>query len=117
MEADRVWNSMSAPAKDVLHRHATLGTYMAVVFGVLAVWRILIEAIGFFAGSREQPSTVAAAAPTAVAPAPAGKEFTQNSELRTQNSELRTEICNLQFAICNLKTEDLCWEYFYWRSW
>lgn len=52
MEADRVWNAMSAPAKEVLHRHATLGTYMAVVFGVLAVWRILIEAIGFFAGSR-----------------------------------------------------------------
>src|ERR1700694_4318697 len=48
MEADRVWNSMTAPAKEVLHRHATLGTYMAVVFGVLAVWRILIEAIGFF---------------------------------------------------------------------
>jgi uncharacterized membrane protein len=52
LEADRVWNAMSAPAKEVLHRHATLGTYMAVVFGVLAVWRILIEAVGFFAGSR-----------------------------------------------------------------
>jgi uncharacterized membrane protein len=52
MEADRVWNAMSEPAKAVLHRHAQLGTYMAVVFGVLAVWRILIEAIGFFGGSR-----------------------------------------------------------------
>src|ERR1700676_1896733 len=52
MEADRVWNAMSAPAKEVLHRHATLGTYMAVVFGVLAGWRILLESIGFFAGSR-----------------------------------------------------------------
>src|ERR1700722_16943511 len=37
MEADRVWNAMSEPAKAVLHRHATLGTYMAVIFGVLAV--------------------------------------------------------------------------------
>ena len=52
MEADRVWNAMSAPAKDVLHRHATLGTYMAVVFGVLAIWRTLLEGIGFFGGSR-----------------------------------------------------------------
>jgi uncharacterized membrane protein len=52
MEADRVWNALSEPAKAVLHRHALLGTYMAVVFGVLAVWRILIEAIGFFGGSR-----------------------------------------------------------------
>jgi uncharacterized membrane protein len=52
LEADRVWNAMSAPAKEVLHRHATLGTYMAVVFGVLAVWRILIEGVGFFGGSR-----------------------------------------------------------------
>lgn len=52
LEADRVWNAMSDPAKAVLHRHAMLGTYMAVVFGVLAVWRILIEAIGFFGGSR-----------------------------------------------------------------
>ncbi len=52
MEADRVWKALSEPAKAVLHRHAQLGTYMAVVFGVLAVWRILIEAIGFFGGSR-----------------------------------------------------------------
>jgi len=52
MEADRVWNAMSAPAKAVLHWHAMLGEYFAVVFGVLAVWRILIEGVGFFAGSR-----------------------------------------------------------------
>ena len=52
MEADRVYNAMSAPAKAVFSRHATLGTYMAVVFGVLAIWRILIEAVGIFAGSR-----------------------------------------------------------------
>jgi uncharacterized membrane protein len=52
LEADRIYNALSPPAKAVFSRHATLGTYMAVVFGVLAVWRILIEAIGFFAGSR-----------------------------------------------------------------
>jgi len=52
MEADRVWNIMSAPAKAVLHWHAMLGEYFAIVFGVLAVWRILIQAVGFFAGSR-----------------------------------------------------------------
>ncbi len=52
MEADRVWNAMSAPAKAVLHWHAMLGEYFAVVFAVLAVWRILIEGVGFFAGSR-----------------------------------------------------------------
>jgi len=52
LEADRIYDALSPPAKAVFSRHATLGTYMAVVFGVLAVWRILIEAIGFFGGSR-----------------------------------------------------------------
>lgn len=52
IEGDRVFDAMSAPAKEVFHRHATLGTYMAVVFGVLAVWRILIQGVGFIAGSR-----------------------------------------------------------------
>jgi uncharacterized membrane protein len=52
MEADRVWEILSPPAKAVLHWHAMLGQYFAVVFGVLAVWRILIEGVGFFAGSR-----------------------------------------------------------------
>ena len=52
IEADRVWETMATPAKDVLHRHAMLGEYFAVVFGVLALWRILIEGVGFFSGSR-----------------------------------------------------------------
>jgi uncharacterized membrane protein len=52
MEADRVWNAMSPPAKAILHWHAMLGEYFAVVFAVLAVWRILIQGVGFFAGSR-----------------------------------------------------------------
>ena len=52
IEADRVWNAMPAGAKAVLHWHAMLGQYFAIVFGVLAVWRILIQSVGFFAGSR-----------------------------------------------------------------
>jgi uncharacterized membrane protein len=56
MEGDRLLDlfgkAIGPDAKAVFERHATLGTYMAVVFGVLALWRLLIEAIGFFAGSR-----------------------------------------------------------------
>lgn len=52
MEADRVWKAIGKEAQAVLHRHAEFGEYMAITFGVLAVWRILIEGIGFFAGSR-----------------------------------------------------------------
>ncbi len=52
IEADRVWKAISKDAQAVLHRHAQFGEYMAITFGVLAVWRILIEGIGFFAGSR-----------------------------------------------------------------
>jgi len=52
MEADRIWNALCQPAKDVLHRHAQLGTYLAIAFGVLALWRILIQAFGFVAGTR-----------------------------------------------------------------
>ncbi len=52
MEADRVWKMIGKDAQAVLHRHAELGEYLAITFGVLAVWRILIEGIGFFAGSR-----------------------------------------------------------------
>jgi len=52
LEADRVFDAMSAPAKAVFHWHAMLGEYFAVVFGVLAVWRILIQGVGFFGGSR-----------------------------------------------------------------
>ncbi len=40
------------PAKEVLKRHAELGEYLAIAFGVLAVWRIMIQAFGFMAGSR-----------------------------------------------------------------
>jgi uncharacterized membrane protein len=52
LEANRVYDAMSEPAKLIFGRHAKLGTYMAIVFGVLAVWRILIQGVTFFAGSR-----------------------------------------------------------------
>lgn len=51
-EADRIWNALGQPAKDVLKRHAELGEYLAVAFGVLALWRILLQAFGFMAGTR-----------------------------------------------------------------
>ena len=52
METDRIWNALGQPARDVLKRHAQLGEYLAIAFGVLAVWRILIQGFGFMAGSR-----------------------------------------------------------------
>ncbi len=52
MEADRVWKAMGTEARGVLQLHARLGQYLAIGFGVLAVWRILLQGIGFFAGSR-----------------------------------------------------------------
>jgi hypothetical protein len=94
-----------------------------------AVWPLMLALVvgiaigfagGFFAGSRERPSIVAAAIPAAVAPAPAGKEFTEgavaaaaappqprNSELKTPNSELearKLEPKNQQSAISNLQS-------------
>jgi uncharacterized membrane protein len=52
MEADRIWDALGQPAKEVLKRHAELGEYLAIAFGVLAVWRIMIQGFGFMAGSR-----------------------------------------------------------------
>ncbi len=52
MEADRIWNALGQPARDVLKRHAELGEYLAITFGVLAIWRIMIQGFGFMAGSR-----------------------------------------------------------------
>ena len=52
MEADRIWNALGQPAREVLHRHAQLGEYLAITFGVLAIWRLMIQLFGFMAGSR-----------------------------------------------------------------
>ncbi len=47
IEGDRVWDLVHGPAKEVLKRHAELGYYLMIAFGVLALWRILIAALGF----------------------------------------------------------------------
>ena len=49
LEANRVWKHISPDAQHVLHLHAEFGKYLAITFGVLAVWRIFL---GFVAGSR-----------------------------------------------------------------
>lgn len=52
LEAERVWKRISPDAQHVLHLHAEFGKYLAITFGVLALWRILIQAVGFASGSR-----------------------------------------------------------------
>ena len=52
MEAERIWNALGDSAKEVLKKHDDLGKYLAITFGVLALWRIMIQAFGFMAGSR-----------------------------------------------------------------
>jgi uncharacterized membrane protein len=52
MEADRIWKALGPPAREVLKRHDDLGLYLAITFGVLALWRIMIQSFGFMAGSR-----------------------------------------------------------------
>jgi uncharacterized membrane protein len=52
MEAGRIWNALGDPAKAVLHRHAFLAEIAAIVFAVLALWRLLIEGLGVFARTR-----------------------------------------------------------------
>jgi uncharacterized membrane protein len=48
IEGDRVWDLVVNPsAKDVLKHHAQLGYYLMIVFAFLALWRILIEVLGF----------------------------------------------------------------------
>jgi uncharacterized membrane protein len=47
IEGDRIWDLVNGPAKDVLKRHAHLGYYLMIAFAVLALWRILIEVLGF----------------------------------------------------------------------
>ena len=52
MEFDRIWKALGPAALDVLKTHAELGEYLAITFGILALWRILIQGFSFVAGSR-----------------------------------------------------------------
>jgi len=51
-EAHRVWDNLTGPAKELLKKHAELGDILPWVFGGLAVWRLGIQFIGFFARTR-----------------------------------------------------------------
>jgi uncharacterized membrane protein len=51
-EAHKVWQATTGEAKTILSRHAELGDTLAWVFAALALWRLLIESLGFVAGSR-----------------------------------------------------------------
>ncbi|HEY6394758.1 MAG TPA: DUF2231 domain-containing protein, partial [Candidatus Binataceae bacterium] len=51
-EADRLWDAVHGPGKEVLKNHAQLGGYLVWVFGFLALWRLIIQAFGFAARSR-----------------------------------------------------------------
>ena len=53
MEGDRIWDLVSGPAKDVLKQHAQLGYYLMIAFAVLALWRILIQALNFMDRTRQ----------------------------------------------------------------
>ncbi|HXZ89152.1 MAG TPA: DUF2231 domain-containing protein [Candidatus Binataceae bacterium] len=65
-EADRLWDHVTGPAKDVLQRHATIGFYLPFVFGALALWRLGIQFVGFIGGSRPLYLLVAVVAAVAI---------------------------------------------------
>jgi uncharacterized membrane protein len=52
-EADRVWDSLSEPAKELLRRHGWWGHWLPYVFAVLVLWRLVIHFTGF--GGRTRP--------------------------------------------------------------
>jgi uncharacterized membrane protein len=51
-EAERLWDHVTGPGKSVLERHALLGSWLPWALGVLALWRLGIQSIGFIGGSR-----------------------------------------------------------------
>jgi uncharacterized membrane protein len=51
-EAHRVHKLVSGEAKELLHDHAELGEWLLWVFAILALWRIGVESLGFFAAWR-----------------------------------------------------------------
>ncbi len=54
LEGDRVWHLVTdSRVHDVLKLHARIGYYLMIVFGVLALWRILIEFVRFMRATRQ----------------------------------------------------------------
>jgi uncharacterized membrane protein len=51
-EAERVWDHVTGPAKDVLKTHAELGDWLPWIAVVLALWRLGVQFLGFVAASR-----------------------------------------------------------------
>jgi len=51
-EADRVWEAVTGPGKDVLERHAWWGDVLPWVFAGLALWRLGVQFVGIVAASR-----------------------------------------------------------------
>jgi uncharacterized membrane protein len=65
-EADHVEKYLTGPAKQVLERHEELGGILPWVIGVLALWRLGIQFVGFIGGSRPLYLLVAIAAGGAI---------------------------------------------------
>lgn len=51
-EAERVSDHVTGPAKSILERHALIGSWLPWALGVLALWRLGIQFVGFIAGWR-----------------------------------------------------------------
>lgn len=52
LEAQRLGDAVTGPAKEVLRNHALFGEYLMYAFVLLALWRIGLQAFNFLAGSR-----------------------------------------------------------------
>ncbi len=52
LEAQRLGEAVTGPAKEVLTRHALFGEYVTYAFVALALWRIGLQAFNFLASSR-----------------------------------------------------------------
>lgn len=51
-EAERVWDSLTEPGKELLRRHGWWGHWLPYVFAVLVLWRLLVQFTGFAARTR-----------------------------------------------------------------
>ncbi|MFZ0659341.1 MAG: DUF2231 domain-containing protein, partial [Candidatus Binataceae bacterium] len=52
LQPEWVWKTIPSVAKPLMHRHAELGTILMYAFGILALWRILIQGFSAMARTR-----------------------------------------------------------------
>jgi uncharacterized membrane protein len=52
LQPEWVWKTIPVVAKPIMHRHARLGEILMYVFGVIALWRILIQGLSAMARTR-----------------------------------------------------------------